>query len=72
MIFVHNHPSGDPTASLEDRQLTDRLVRGGDLLGIPILDHIVVGAETYTRFADAGWIGGLAPGQRVSSAVDRY
>ena len=64
MIFVHNHPSGDPTASPEDHQLTDRLVRAGDLLGIPVLDHIVVGAETYTSFADAGWIGGLARADR--------
>ena len=71
MIFVHNHPSGDPTASPEDRQLTDLLVRAGDLLGIPVLDHIVVGAETYTSFADAGWIGGLVPAERVFSALDR-
>jgi DNA repair protein RadC len=65
MIFVHNHPSGDPTASPEDRQLTDRLVRAGDLLGIPVLDHIVVGAVAYTSFADAGWITGLDPAERV-------
>ena len=69
MIFVHNHPSGEPTASPEDRQLTDRLVCADDLLGIPILDHIVVGAQTYTRFADAGRI--MIPGVAGSSPVVR-
>ena len=68
MILVHNHPSGDPRPSAEDRQLTDRLVRAGQLVGIPVLDHIVVGAVTYTSFADAGWIAGLDPAERVLSA----
>lgn len=57
VIFLHNHPSGDPTPSPEDRQLTDRLVTAGKLLGIRVLDHIIVGDGRYVSFADRGWMG---------------
>ena len=43
VIVVHNHPSGDPTPSGADLQLTRRLVRAGDVLGIEVLDHVVIG-----------------------------
>ncbi len=56
VIFVHNHPSGDPSPSREDRLLTRRLVSAGELLGIKVLDHIIVGDGRYTSFADRGWI----------------
>jgi DNA repair protein RadC len=58
VIFLHNHPSGDPTPSPEDRQLTDRLVAAGQLLGIPVLDHLIVGDGRYVSFADQGWLKG--------------
>jgi DNA repair protein RadC len=45
VILVHNHPSGDPTPSREDRQVTDRLTESGKLLGIDVLDHIVLGSD---------------------------
>ena len=45
VILVHNHPSGDPTPSREDRQVTDRLTESGKLLGIDVLDHIVLGSS---------------------------
>lgn len=54
VIFVHNHPSGDPQPSKEDQELTDRLVKAGQLLGIQVLDHIIVGRDTYMSFADEG------------------
>jgi len=54
VICVHNHPSGDPQPSEEDRQLTTRLVAAGRLLGIPVLDHIIVGCDRYMSFADEG------------------
>lgn len=47
VILVHNHPSGDPTPSREDREITDRLVRAGELLGVPVLDHVVVAERGY-------------------------
>jgi DNA repair protein RadC len=45
IIVVHNHPSGDPAPSWEDQSVTDRLVAAGELLGIPVLDHVVVGSR---------------------------
>jgi DNA repair protein RadC len=56
LICGHNHPSGDPQPSSEDRALTERLVEAGKLLGIEILDHVIVGDGTTDsyRFADQG------------------
>jgi DNA repair protein RadC len=56
VIFLHNHPSGDPTPSPEDRVLTARLVSAGEILGIRVLDHLVVGDGHYVSFADQGWM----------------
>ncbi len=55
VVCGHNHPSGDPAPSPEDRALTARLVNSGRLLGIPLLDHIVVGRSGYFSFAEEGW-----------------
>lgn len=55
VIFAHNHPSGDPVPSDEDRRITGRLEEVGRILGIPMLDHVIIGAEgSYYSFADAG------------------
>ena len=52
VIVAHNHPSGDPTPSREDVALTERLVAAGELVGIPVLDHIVIGGGAgETRWA---------------------
>jgi len=65
VIFVHNHPSGDPLPSEEDRRITGRLEEVGRILGIPLLDHVVVGAEgSYYSFADAGNLVPQANGYR--------
>jgi DNA repair protein RadC len=53
-IFAHNHPSGDPTPSDQDLAITERLTQAGDLLGIRVLDHLVLGASGYFSFLDAG------------------
>ena len=55
VIAAHNHPSGDPTPSAEDRALTGRLRQAGELLGITFLDHIVLGDDRIYSFADQGW-----------------
>lgn len=47
IIIAHNHPSGDPTPSGEDKAITKQLTRAGELIGIPVLDHIVIGKEKY-------------------------
>ena len=52
VILVHNHPSGDPEPSAEDRAITERLKQAGDLIGIRILDHVVIGDESYRSFAE--------------------
>jgi DNA repair protein RadC len=54
VIFVHNHPSGDAKPSQEDILLTRRLVQAGDLLGIRVLDHIIVGDGSHFSFRDSG------------------
>jgi DNA repair protein RadC len=51
VILVHNHPSGDPTPSEEDRAVTRQLSRAGRALGIPVLDHVVVGRGRYVSLA---------------------
>ncbi len=54
LILVHNHPSGDPTPSSDDRLVTEQLVAAGRLLDIPVHDHVIVGRGRYTSFAEAG------------------
>lgn len=54
IVLVHNHPSGDPTPSADDRQITEQLVAAGRLLDIPVHDHVIVGRGRYTSFAEAG------------------
>jgi DNA repair protein RadC len=54
VILVHNHPSGDPTPSADDRVVTEQLVAAGRLLDIPVHDHVVIGRGRYTSFAEAG------------------
>lgn len=55
LVLVHNHPSGDPTPSPEDVDITKRLVAAGELLGIKVLDHVIIGDnDCYTSFADKG------------------
>ena len=56
LIFVHNHPAGDPTPSKSDKQLTRDLVFVGNILQIRVLDHIIIGFNRYFSFADEGLI----------------
>ena len=54
LILVHNHPSGDPTPSAEDREVTTRLMRAGEILGIRVIDHVVVAERGYCSLREAG------------------
>ena len=54
IMVAHNHPSGDPNPSKEDIQMTKRLKEAGDLLGINLLDHIIVGEDKYISFKEKG------------------
>ena len=57
VILCHNHPSGDPTPSADDRAVTRQLVDAGRLLDIPVADHVIVGKEAYLSFAEQGLLG---------------
>ncbi|HEX3030739.1 MAG TPA: DNA repair protein RadC [Bacillota bacterium] len=54
LILVHNHPSGDPTPSREDIEVTNRLMEAGKILGIEILDHIIIGDNKFTSLKEEG------------------
>ncbi len=56
IIVVHNHPSGDPTPSAEDRAVTRQLVAAGHLLDLPVYDHVVIAGDQYLSFAAAGML----------------
>ncbi len=57
VILVHNHPSGDPTPSAEDREVTKQLAEAGRTVGIPVVDHIVIGAGRFVSLAEQGVLG---------------
>ena len=54
IIVVHNHPSGNPSPSAEDKAVTAQLVDAGRLLDMPVYDHVIVGGDRYFSFAEAG------------------
>jgi DNA repair protein RadC len=54
VIVVHNHPSGTPTPSEDDRVVTTQLVEAGRLLDLPVYDHLIVAGNQYFSFAEAG------------------
>ena len=56
LVLVHNHPSGDPEPSIEDQELTRRLCAVGELMGIRVADHVVVGDAGYVSFLERGWL----------------
>lgn len=55
VVFAHNHPSGDPEPSREDWNITARLRQAGEILGIRVLDHVIVGANDFVSLAERGW-----------------
>lgn len=55
-VVAHNHPSGDVLPSADDRTLTERLRAACELVGIPLLDHLIVAGSDYLSFADRGWL----------------
>lgn len=65
IVVVHNHPSGDPEPSAEDVELTERLVEAGELLGVPVVDHVVVARGGHRSIAPSR---GRARGARAGDA----
>jgi DNA repair protein RadC len=56
LIFVHNHPSGDPDPSESDREITKELIFAANIMQIKVLDHIIIGNNCFFSFADQGLI----------------
>ena len=56
VVMVHNHPSGDPSPSREDILLTKRVREAGELIGIPLLDHVIIGDNSYISLKERGII----------------
>jgi len=56
ILVGHNHPSGDPSPSSNDRELTEALLKAGQVLGIPLLDHVIIGDGTYYSFKVQGFL----------------
>jgi len=56
ILCIHNHPSGDTTPSKEDLEVTKRLKECGTLLGIPVLDHVILGRDSYYSFLEKGYL----------------
>ncbi len=54
VVVAHNHPTGDPTPSPDDVALTARLRAAGDLVGVPLTDHVIIGNGRYYSFQEAG------------------
>ena len=60
MVLVHNHPSGDPTPSLEDIAFTDRVCKAGEAVGTPLLDHVIIAGERHRSMLDDGMLAAAA------------
>lgn len=56
LVLAHNHPSGDPEPSRDDELVTRRLVHGGEVVGVPVLDHLVVGGSRWVSLARRGLV----------------
>lgn len=56
IFIMHNHPSGDPTPSREDIQVTERLVKAGEIVGVQVLDHIIIGRPGYVSLKEKGYL----------------
>jgi DNA repair protein RadC len=54
VIAVHNHPSGDPMPSADDRAITEKLVAAGRVVDLPVADHVIIGRGRYLSFAEGG------------------
>lgn len=61
IILLHNHPSGDPTPSEMDKEITERIFRAGQMLGIQLIDHLIIGDLSYTSLREYGCIPDCIP-----------
>ncbi len=57
MILIHNHPSGDPTPSREDIQITKQMMKAGEIMGIPVLDHVIIAGDGFLSLKEENCLG---------------
>ena len=55
-VVAHNHPSNDVTSSPEDIEVTNRLVEAGEIIGIDVIDHVILGSDTFLAFKEKGYM----------------
>jgi DNA repair protein RadC len=55
VILAHNHPSGNVTASAEDTELTGRLVKAGNIIGINVTDHLIIGVDSFSSLLETNY-----------------
>ena len=60
LILIHNHPGGNPSPSVCDREITERISQAGEMLGICLLDHIIIGDERIRKFQRTGIVGRIS------------
>ncbi|HEX8904971.1 MAG TPA: DNA repair protein RadC, partial [Longimicrobiaceae bacterium] len=68
VVLVHNHPSGEPTPSIPDREITRDLVLAGELLGVPVSDHVIIGEGRYWSFKERGELYAQPSGPQAMAA----
>ena len=56
IILVHNHPSGDTTPSSVDTKITERMIKAGEILGIKVIDHVIIGKDCFCSFREKGLV----------------
>ena len=56
ILLLHNHPSGDPTPSMQDITITNQIAEASRLMNIPLLDHIIIGDNTFTSLKEKGYL----------------
>ena len=56
VILIHNHPSGDPTPSVNDIDITQKIIKAGEIMEIPLLDHIIIGDRRYVSLKQSGYV----------------
>jgi len=70
LILVHNHPSGEIKPSEADKDVTDRLIQVGNIMNVPVLDHLIITEQTFYSFADSGLLDELAQSTKYVPAYE--
>lgn len=70
VVIAHNHPSGNSRPSEADKKTTKALTKAADIVGIPLLDHVIVGTGEYSAASEGGWLADDVPGRGLADLLD--